>query len=324
VRAVAHEITRENTQEVTPQSVPATMQAIRLHAPGGIDSLRLDTIEVAHPREGEVLIRVHAAAITRDELDWPTDRLPAIPSYEVSGIVVAVAPGVESVRVGDAVYALTPFDRDGSAAEYVALPADIVAPKPRTFSDVESAALPLAGLSAWQGLFDHGALEPGQRVLIHGAAGGVGHLAVQIAHWHGAFVIGTTSAAGAAMARSLGADEVLAADTSFATTLAPVDLVFDTAGGDRLAHSAAVIRPGGRLVSIAEEIPDSVATTGILTSYFVVEPNRDQLVELAHMADAGELHIDVDSTFTLADARAAFERSMATGKHGKVVLRIHD
>jgi NADPH:quinone reductase-like Zn-dependent oxidoreductase len=301
-----------------------TMQAIRLHAPGGIDSLRLDTIGIVHPQEGEVLVRVHAAAITRDELDWPTDRLPAIPSYEVSGVVVAAAAGVESVRVGDAVYALTPFDRDGAAAEYVALPAAIVAPKPGTLTDVESAALPLAGLSAWQGLFDQGALEPGQRVLIHGAAGGVGHLAVQLAHRHGAYVIGTASAAGAAVARSLGADEVLGADTSFATTLAPVDLVFDTAGGDRLMHSAAAIGPGGRLVSIAEEIPDTLAGKAVRTSYFIVAPNRDQLIELARAADAGDLHTDIDSTFTLADARAAFERSMATGKHGKVVLRIHE
>ena len=301
-----------------------TMQAIRLHAPGGINSLRLDTIDTARPQEGEVLLRVHAAAITRDELDWPTDRLPAIPSYEVCGVVAAVAPGVDSVRVGDSVYALTHFDRDGAAADYVALPADIVAPKPRTLTDVESAALPLAGLSAWQGLFDHGALEPGQRVLIHGAGGGVGHLAVQLAHRHGAYVIGTASAAGAAVARSFGADELLDADASFATTLDPVDLVFDTAGGDRLVHSGAVIRPGGRLVSIAEEIPESLAGNALLTSYFIVAPNRDQLVQLARIADAGDLHTDIDSTFTLADARAAFERSMATGKHGKVVLRIHE
>jgi NADPH:quinone reductase-like Zn-dependent oxidoreductase len=312
------------THAMTPPSMPETMQAIRVHAPGGIASLRLDTIGTVRPREGEVLIRVHAAAITRDELDWPTDRLPAIPSYEVSGIVVAVAPRVESVRVGDAVYALTHFDRDGAAAEYVTLPADIVAPRPSTLTDVESAALPLAGLSAWQGLFDHGALEPGQRVLIHGAAGGVGHLAVQLAHRHGAYVIGTASAAGSATARHFGADEVLDADAWLATPLTAVDLVFDTAGGDRLARSGAVIRPGGRLVSIAEEVPDSAAGNDIRTSYFVVAPNRDQLVELARIADAGDLHTDIDSTFTLADAREAFERSMATGKHGKVVLRIHD
>ena len=323
-RETAHESSSEASRTVTADSVPTTMQAIRLHAPGGIDSLRLDTIDAPSPRDGEVLIDVHAAAITRDELDWPTGRLPAIPSYEVSGVVVAVTPGVDSVAVGDAVFALTHFDRDGAAAEYIALRADIVALKPRTLTDAESAALPLAGLSAWQGLFDHGALQPGQRVLIHGAAGGVGHLAVQLAHRHGAYVIGTASAAGAAAARSFGADEVLDAGTSFATTVDAVDLVFDTVGGGRLAHSAVVVRPGGRLVSIAEEVPAGSEGSGILTSYFVVEPNRDQLVELARMADRGALHPDIDSTFTLAESPAAFERSMATGKHGKVVLRIHD
>jgi NADPH:quinone reductase-like Zn-dependent oxidoreductase len=321
---VAQEMTNAASHDTSRHGVPGTMQAVRLHAPGGIDSLRLDTINVASPGDGEVLVRVHAAAITRDELQWPTDRLPAIPSYEVSGTVVAVAPGMMSIAVGDAVYALTHFDRDGAAAEYIALPADIVALKPRTLTDVESAALPLAGLSAWQGLFVHGALQPGQRVLIHGAAGGVGHLAVQLAHRHGAYVIGTASGAGAAAARSFGADEVLDAAASFATTLDPVDLVFDTVGGDRLAHSAAVLSPGGRLVSIAEEMPETAAHSGILTSYFVVAPSRDELIELARMADAGHLRPDIDSTFTIAESRAAFERSMASGKHGKVVFRIRD
>lgn len=317
-------MTQDKFQQQAPLAVSGTMQAVRLHAPGGIKSLRLDTIGIPHPQAGEALIRVHAAAITRDEVDWPTDRLPAIPSYEVSGVVVAVAPGVTSVEVGDAVYALTGFDRDGAAAEYAVVPADIVAPKPRALTDMESAALPLAGLSAWQGLFDHGALQPGQRVLIHGAAGGVGHLAVQLAHRHGAYVIGTASTAGVAVARSFGADEVLDTGTACATTLPPVDLVFDTVGGDRLARSAAVIHPGGRLVSIAEAVPEPPAGSGILTSYFVVSPNREQLVELARIADEDGLRVDIDSTFTLAEARTAFARTMATGKHGKVVFRIHE
>jgi NADPH:quinone reductase-like Zn-dependent oxidoreductase len=317
-------MTQEKVQQQALSGVSGTMRAVRLHAPGGIESLRLDTIDIPRPQAGVVLIRVHAAAITRDELDWPTDRLPAIPSYEVSGVVVAVAPDVHSAEVGDAVYALTGFDRDGAAAEYAVVSEDIIASKPRSLTDVESAALPLAGLSAWQGLFDHGGLQPGQRVLIHGAAGGVGHLAVQLAHRHGAYVIGTASTAGADVARSFGADEVLDATTEFATTLAPVDLVFDTVGGDRLARSPAVIRPGGRLVSIAEEVPEPVAGSGILSSYFVVSPNREQLVELARIADEDGLGIDIDSTFTLAESRTAFGRSMATGKHGKVVFRIHE
>src|SRR5579863_6536355 len=136
------------------------MLAVRLHP----DGLRLDEIATPTPGPGEVLIRVHAAAITRDELDWPSDRLPAIPSYELSGIVAAVAPGAGGVEAGDAVYALTPFDRDGAAADFVAVPAELLAPKPEALGHVESAAIPLPGLSAWQGLFDHGRLEPGERV----------------------------------------------------------------------------------------------------------------------------------------------------------------
>jgi NADPH:quinone reductase-like Zn-dependent oxidoreductase len=161
-------------------------------------------------------------------------------------------------------------------------------------------------------------------VLIHGAAGGVGHLAVQLAHRHGAYVIGTASAAGADLARSSGADEVLDARTLFASSMAPVDLVFDTVGGDRLADSSAVVCRGGRVVSIAEEPPASMTGDGVDASFFIVTPNRGQLIELAAMADAGALRPDIDSTFTLAEARAAFARVMTTGKHGKVVLRIHD
>jgi NADPH:quinone reductase-like Zn-dependent oxidoreductase len=304
--------------------VPPTMLAIRLHAPGGLDQLRLETIETPHLHAEEALVRVHAAAITRDELDWPVDRLPAIPTYEVSGVVAALAPGVNDVSVGQSVYALTQFDRDGAAAEYVALASSLLVAKPQSIDDVESAALPLAGLSAWQGLFDHGRLGPGQRVLVHGATGGVGHLAAQIAKRHGAYVIGTASAADAERARGFGADEVLDASTDLASTLDPVDLVFDTVGGDRLARSPAVVRPGGRLVSIAEEPPEAGLGAGITATYFVVEPNRDQLVELTRMVDDGQLRPAVDSVFPLAEARAAFARSMSPGKHGKVVLRIRE
>jgi NADPH:quinone reductase-like Zn-dependent oxidoreductase len=310
--------------ESNPTDVPSTMLAIRLHAPGGLDQLRIEEIETPQLHAGEALVRVHAAAITRDELDWPIDRLPAIPAYELSGVVAAIAPGVNDVSIGQPVYALTRFDRDGAAAEYVALSSSLLVAMPQSVDDVESAALPLAGLSAWQGLFDHGRLEPGQRVLVHGATGGVGHLAVQIAKRHGAYVIGSASAADAERARSFGANEVLDASSDLASTLDPVDLVFDTVGGERLARSPAVVRPGGRLVSIAEEPPEAGSQGRIAASYFVVEPNRDQLVELARMVDDGQVRPAIDSVFPLAEARAAFARSMSPGKHGKVVLRVHE
>ena len=296
---------------------PASMRAIRLHAAGDLTRLVDERVGTPSPGSGEVLVRVHAAAITRDELDWPADRLPAIPSYELSGVVAAAAPDVETPAVGDAVYALADFERDGAAAEYALVPAGLLAPKPRTLGHVESAATPLAALSAWQGLFDHGKLTSGERVLVHGAAGGVGSFAVQLARHRGAHVIGTVSTRGVETAWELGADEVVDNSTArFEEVVEPVDLVFDTAGGELLERSPAILREGGKLVSVAEE-----ASGGV---YFIVEPNREQLVEIGRLADAGELRSLVDSVFTLGEARGAFERSMQPGKRGKVVLRVAD
>lgn len=284
-----------------------------------------ERMEAPRPDAGEALVRVHAAAITRDELDWPVDRLPAIPSYELSGVVAAVAPDVRSVAIGASVYALTPFDRDGAAADYVAVPAELLAPKPATIDHVASAAIPLAALSAWQGLFDHGRLEEGERVLIHGAAGGVGHLATQLARFRGAYVIGTASEESFDDVRAFGAHEVLDSRNGHFERAAPsVDLVFDTVGGELLRRSPATLRRGGRLVSVAEDPPPIPPEAEIDATYFVVEPNREQLVEIAGLVDDKVLRPAIDSVFPLSEARAAFARSLSAGKHGKVVLRVAD
>jgi NADPH:quinone reductase-like Zn-dependent oxidoreductase len=293
----------------------ATMWALRLVRPAGPSGLVLEQIARPEPAPGEALVRVHAAAITRDELDWPVDRLPAIPSYELSGVVAALGPGADGPAIGEEVWALTPFDRDGVAAEFAAVPAGLLAPKPATVGHDEAAAVPLAALSAWQGLFDHGRLQAGERVLIHGAAGGVGHLATQLAHRSGAHVIGTASAASAERAKGYGADEVL----DPATDPEPVDLVFDTVGGEPLARAGSVLKPGGRLVSIAEEPPSGLEVPAV---YFVVEPNREQLDRIGGMVDAGELRPEIDAVVPLADAVVAFERNQAPGRRGKVVLRV--
>jgi NADPH:quinone reductase-like Zn-dependent oxidoreductase len=295
-------------------AIPRTMKAIRLHAPG-VDGLRRETIDTPSHQLGEALVEVHAAAITRDELEWPVDRLPAVPSYELSGVVAAVADDVGAVSVGAEVYALTPFDRDGVAAEYAAVPAATLAPKPSRLSHVESAAVPLPALSAWQGLFAHGGLKPGERVLIHGAVGGVGQFATQLARWRGAHVVATASPQAFEDARAFGAHEVIDGRTKLDDRVSPVDLVFDTVGGEFLEHAPALLARGGRLVSVAGEPPGE----GI---YFVVEPSREQLVELARLVDSGDLRVAIDSTFALAEATAAFERSLAPGKHGKVVIRV--
>ena len=259
------------------------MRAVRLHPPGRVEDLRLDEIPQPQVRPGQVLVRVHAAGITRAELEWPTDRLPAIPSYELSGVVAETTDGI---AVGEEVFALTPFDRDGVAADYALVPVEVLAAKPSSLRHVEAAALPMGGLSAWQALILHGRLQPGERVAITGAHGGVGHLAVQLA-------------------RSRGAARVDAGE--------PCDLLFDTAGGEALARAA---ERAGRIVTIAAEAPGA--------TYFVVEPNREQLLELARLVDAGELRPAVDSVFSLAEAQAAFDRVAARGKRGKVVLAVDD
>jgi NADPH:quinone reductase-like Zn-dependent oxidoreductase len=275
------------------------MQAVRLHDGGEHTRLELEQVPIPRLQSGDVLVRVHAASITRDELDWPLDRLPATPSYEVSGVVSAVAPDVTGVAVGDEVYALTPFDRDGAAAEYVAVPADVLAAKPTTLGHIETAAVPMPGLSAWQGLFDHGRLDAGQRVLVLGAKGGVGHFALQLARERGAIVVAEAQA----------------------DSHEEVDLVFDTVGGETLARSIAAAKPGGRLVSIAEE-PHEIGRDDLSAVYFVVEQSRDQLAELARLIDAEKLRPEVDSVFPLAEAVAAFARLHERGKRGKVVLDI--
>jgi NADPH:quinone reductase-like Zn-dependent oxidoreductase len=215
------------------------------------------------------------------------------------------------------VYALTPFDRDGVAAEYATVTAALLAPKPSTLGHVESAAIPLPALSAWQALFDHGNLQSGERVLIHGAVGGVGQFATQLARWRRAHVVATASQSGFDAARTLGADEVLDGRGPLDEAIGSVDLVFDTVGGEILKRAPGLLPEGGRLVSVAAKPPGR-------GTFFIVEPSRQQLVELARLVDTGELRVAIDSTFTLSDAIAAFERSLASGKHGKVVIRIGD
>jgi NADPH:quinone reductase-like Zn-dependent oxidoreductase len=291
------------------------MRVVRLRAPGGPEELAVEESERPRPGPGEALVRVHAAAITRDELQWPVDRLPAIPSYELSGVVEETGPGVAGVAPRDEVFALTPFDHDGVAADYTAIAAEALVARPRALGHAECAAIPLPALTAWQGLFDHGRLNAGERVLIHGAAGAVGGFAVQLAHARGAHVIGSASTASLGSVRQLGAHEAVDATTLFEDAMEPMDLVFDTAGGELLRRSRAVLRAGGRVISVAEEPPDG-------GEYFTVEPHPDQLRSIARLADVGKLRPPSVEVFPLASAREAFARSLEPGRRGKVVLAV--
>ena len=312
------------------------MKAIRLHGRGGPEQLVCEDSPAPTLEAGDALIRVHACSITRAELTWPpvhtapdgSTRPFIIPGHEVSGVVEAVAPGVREVKAGDEVYALVNFDRVGGAAEYVAVRAADAAPKPSSLSHVEAAAVPLAGLTAWQALFNQAGLSEGQSVLIHGAAGGVGTYAVQFARLAGARVIGTARAKDEGLLRELGADEVIDYTTTrFEDEVAGVDVVFDAVGGETLERSWRVLRRGGVLVTIASsekaEPPDKrAAEFGVRGVFFIVRPDRGRLIEMARLIDGGKVRPVIGSVFPLAGAREAFGQGMGGGRPGKVVLRV--
>jgi NADPH:quinone reductase-like Zn-dependent oxidoreductase len=306
------------------------MKAICLRARGGPEAFAYEEVPQPRPGEGEVLVRVHAAGVIQTELSWvPTwttqagepRPLPVIPGHEFSGEISALGTGVRDVGVGDLVYGLNDWYRDGASAEYcVARVADF-AHKPSSVDHVHAAATPISALTAWQGLVERAGLAAGQRVLIHGVAGGVGTFAVQLARWRGARVIGTASAANLDFVRSLGADEVIDYRAErFEDVARDVDVVFDTVGGETLERSWGVLKPGGRLVTVAAS-GEQTTDERVRAAYFIVEPSRTQLAEIARLIDGGALRPVVGVVFPLAEARQAYQHKPS---HGKVVLRVVD
>jgi NADPH:quinone reductase-like Zn-dependent oxidoreductase len=304
------------------------MKAIRTHEPAGISGLVFEEVPEATPMFGDVLVKVAACGITHNELDWPIwtcraghRRTSVIPGHEVSGVVAAVGFGTARFGVGAEVFGLTDQLRDGAAAEYVAVEARNVALKPRTVDHVHAAAVPRAGLTAWQGLFDHGQLAKGQTVVIHGAGGAVGSMAVQLARWAGAEVIGTGRSHSRPLVMELGADRFVALDAGdLADTAGQADLVFDTIGGDVLAGSADLLRPGGTLVTIKAD----AALPGrddIKTVVFIQESSRAQLTELARLVDDGQLRPQVGAVYPLDRAVEAYRAKAAGGLPGRTVLQ---
>jgi NADPH:quinone reductase-like Zn-dependent oxidoreductase len=284
------------------------------------------------PAPGQVVVRIAAAGITPTELDWyPTThdssgapRTGAIPSHEFSGTITTLGIAVHDFTLGQSVFGMNDWFAPGALAELCVTEASSIAPAPRTINAIQAASVPIGALTAWQGLFEHGHLHPGDRVLIHGAAGAVGHFAVQIAHLHGAHVIATASPANFALVRQLGADEVIDYHvTRFEDVIPqPVDIVFDTVGGDVLLRSLPLVKPGRFAVTIASDKEGS-QDPRVQHAFFIVKPNQRQLMEIAALIDTGKLRTLVDAVIPFSEAEDAY-----TGKvpnragHGKLVVAI--
>jgi NADPH:quinone reductase-like Zn-dependent oxidoreductase len=288
----------------------------------------LSFTDLPHPEaaSNDVVVRVHAASFIFNELEWPDtwtdragrDRTPSVPGHDLSGVVVELGYGTTGLSVGQRVFGLTDWSRNGSLAEYTAVEARNLAPLPIDIDHTVAAALPISGLTAWQGLFDHGRLTAGQTVLIHGVGGAVGSTAVQLAREVGARVIGTGRTADRDRATELGVHTFLDLDTEKLEDAGDVDLVFDVIGGDILARSTALVRAGGTLVTVAEPLQTQPHDGRAV--FFVVEADRDQLAALAARVRDGRLKPAVGAVLPLAEAAAAFAPDKRIP--GKTIVRV--
>jgi NADPH:quinone reductase-like Zn-dependent oxidoreductase len=273
----------------------------------------------------DVVVQIHASGFTGDELSWPStwtdrggrDRTPSIPGHELAGIVTALGYGTTGLSIGQRVFGLTDWYRDGTLAEYVAVEARNLAPLPGEVDFTVGAALVMPGLTAWQGLFEHGRLKAGQSVLVHGAAGVVGSMATQVAREAGAYVIGTGRAAGRQAALDFGAQEFIDLDNDALEDVGGVDLVFDVIGGDIAKLSAGLIRAGGTLVTVTGP-PEARPANGLAVD-FVVESDRAQLSEIVRRLRDGRLRTNIGKISTLEDAVAALKRTERV--KGKTIIR---
>jgi len=292
----------------------------------GYRGLALGEMPYPHAAENDVIVEVHTAGFTPGELDWPgtwidragRDRAPTIPGHEVCGVVVDLGYGTTGLTVGQRVLGITDWCRNGTLAEFVAVEARNLAPLSDGVDPTVAAALPISGLTAWEGLFTHGELRAGQTALIHGAAGGVGSLAVQLAVEAGARVIGTGRAADRETTLELGAEGFMDLEQDRLESVGDVDMVFDVIGGQILCHSAALVRPGGSLVSIAEPPPD--VPDNIRAIFFVVEPDRVVLAELERRLRDGRLQPRVGGIRPLEEAAVAFDPTRRG--RGKTIIRV--
>ncbi|MBI4386231.1 MAG: NADP-dependent oxidoreductase [Elusimicrobia bacterium] len=308
------------------------MKAVRIHRYGGPETLVLEDVPKPEPGPGDLLVRVYAAAV--NPVDWKIreghlkmllrHKLPLTLGWDFSGVVERVGSAVGAFKPGDEVYGRPDISRDGTYAEYIVVSADEAALKPRTVDHIHAAAVPLAGYTAWQALFDIAGLGAGQRVLVHAAGGGVGHFAVQLAKWKGAHVIGTASGGNLEFARSLGADQVVDYTRErFEETVEPVDVVLDTMAGDVQRRSWRVLKRGGTLVSILDPL---ARFKGLLRCkrgrFLFIRPNARRLAQMADLIDQGGLRSIVETILPLSEARQAHALSQGGHVRGKIVFRV--
>jgi NADPH:quinone reductase-like Zn-dependent oxidoreductase len=307
-----------------------TMKAVRAHTRGGPEVLRYEDAPVPQVGASEVLVEVHAAAVTPGELSWEetwqsadgANRTPVIPSHEFSGVIARIGGDVSSLTPGTQVYGLIDFNHDGAAAEFVSLPQEVVVRRPVRLSHVESAALPLAALTAWQALSDRARLQPGERVFIQGGAGGVGSLAVQLAKRLGAEVTATANEDDEPLVKTLGADRVAPSVSAALSPGEPLyDVLLNTFGGPVPEESYGLVRPGGRLVALAQPPDQSMAERHEIQGiYFVVASDSDELRRIADLAEQGKLRPVIARTLPLTDAAIAYGPPPAPRRPGKTVL----
>ena len=308
------------------------MKAVRIHTYGGPEVLKFEDAPRPEPAPGEVLIKVNAAGV--NPIDWKIRAghlkdhrpyvFPLILGWDVSGIIEANGLGGTRFKNSDEVYARSDVARNGAYAEYIVAKQVQVAQKPKLIDHIHAASIPLAALTAWQALFDAAGLSAGQRVLIHGAAGGVGSFAVQLAKWKETHVIGTASARNQAFIQELGADESIDyTKTRFDDVVRDVDVVFDTVAGETQTRSWKVLKKGGILVSIASPpSAEDAGKNGVRQAFVFMVPNASQLAEIAKLVDSGKLKPVVETVLPLSDARRAHELSQTGHTRGKIVLRV--
>jgi NADPH:quinone reductase-like Zn-dependent oxidoreductase len=309
-----------------------TMKAVRIHNYGGPEVLVYEEVPRPQPEQGELLVKVEAAGV--NPVDWKIREgylkemldhsLPLTMGWDVSGVVAETGPGVTRFKIGDEVFSRPDLVRDGTYAEYVVIRETEVAFKPVSIDHLHAAAIPLAGLTAWKALVETAGLAPGQKVLIHGAAGGVGSYAVQLAKWRGAHVIATASEYNHDYLLELGADEVVDYRlVHFEDIARDMDAVFDTIGGITQERSWRVLKKGGILVSIVSPpSPEKAAAYGVRQAFVFIQPDAAALAELANLVDAGKLRPNLEAVLPLAEARRAQELSQRGHVRGKIVLKV--